>query len=172
MPISLRRPVLAVAGLLLASLFLPAAFARDNRVEALNQRMATAGRSTPRRWTTPMPATMAPGARADAALKQMEAVVSDCGRPGCDLQAILATYKRLLERPVADDMDDGDDDLDPVDVTGNGVPANANAGALLDAGNRSFVQNVQFNPRCRPASAAGSPTCARRCSPATRTSNT
>lgn len=147
MPISLRRPVLAVAGLLLASLFLPAAFARDNRVEALNQRMATAEKQYTQALDDADAGDDGAQARADAALKQMEAVVSDCGRTrGCDLQAILATYKRLLERPVADDMDDEDDDLDPVDVTGNGVPANANAGALLDAGNRSFVQNVQFNP--------------------------
>ena len=147
MPISLRRPVLAVAGLLLASLFLPAAFARDNRVEALNQRMATAEAQYTQALDDADAGDDGAQARADAALKQMEAVVSDCGRTrGCDLQAILATYKRLLERPVADDMDDEDDDLDPVDVTGNGVPANASAGALLDAGNRSFVQNVQFNP--------------------------
>ena len=65
-------------------------------------------------------------------------------------------------------MDDEDDDLDPVDVTGNGVPANANAGALLDAATAASCRTCSSTRRCRPASAAGSPTCARRCSPATR----
>jgi membrane-bound lytic murein transglycosylase D len=148
MPIPFRRPAHAVACLLLASSFAIPALARDNsRVEALNQRMTAAEAQ----YTQALDAADAGDddakARADAALKQMESVVSDCGRTrGCDLPAILATYKRLLERPVVDEMDDEDDDLDPVDVTGNGVPANANADALLDADNRRFVQRVQFNP--------------------------
>ena len=151
MPIPFRH-LRAVACLLLASCVSAAfpAFARDSaRVEALNQRMATAEAQYTQALDDADAGDDGAKSRADAALKQMESVVSDCGRTrGCDLQAILATYKRLLERPVADDMDDEDDDLDldPVNVTGNGVPANANADALLDANNRRFVQRVQFNP--------------------------
>ena len=150
MPIPFLRPAHAAACLLLASFLVIPAYARDSsRVEALNQRMATAEAQYTQALDDADAGDEGAKPRADAALKQMESVVSDCGRTrGCDLQAILATYKRLLERPVADDMDDEDDDLDldPVNVTGNGVPANANADALLDANNRRFMQRVQFNP--------------------------
>ena len=147
MPIPFSRSAQAAACLLFAAIFVFPASARDNRVDALNQRMATAEAQYTKALDDADAGDDSARARADAALKQMEGAVADCGRTrGCDLPAILATYKRLLERPVADDMDDEDDDLDPVDVAGNGVPASANAGALLDADNRRFVQNVQFNP--------------------------
>jgi membrane-bound lytic murein transglycosylase D len=148
MPIPFRRPARVAASLLLAASFSIPALARDNgRVDALNQRMATAEAQYTQALDDADAGDDSAKARADAALKQMETVVSDCGRTrGCDLPAILATYKRLLERPVADEMDDEDDDLDPVDVSGNSVPASANADALLDERNRRFVERVQFNP--------------------------
>ncbi|HET7161183.1 MAG TPA: transglycosylase SLT domain-containing protein [Rhodanobacteraceae bacterium] len=147
MPNPFRRPALAVACLFFATTCIFPASARSNRVEALNQRMATAEAQYTQALDDADAGDDGARARADTALKQMEGAVADCGRTrGCDLQAILATYKRLLERPVVDDMDDEDDDLDPVDVTGNGVPASASADALLDANNRRFVQRVQFNP--------------------------
>ena len=88
-----RRPVPAVAGLLLCLVVpSPAAFARDNRVEALNQRMATA--EAQYRQALDDADAGDDGARASrrGAGWQMKTVVSDCGRTrGCDLQAILAT---------------------------------------------------------------------------------
>jgi membrane-bound lytic murein transglycosylase D len=149
MPIPSLRPVHAVACLLLASVFLatPARARESSRVEALNQRMATAEAQYTQALDDADAGEEGAKPRADAALKQMESVVSDCGRTrGCDLQAILSTYKRLLERPVVEDMDDEDDDLDPVDVAGDRVPASASADALLDERNRRFVERVQFNP--------------------------
>jgi membrane-bound lytic murein transglycosylase D len=154
MPIPFHRPArVAACVLLAASCVFPAAFARNSsRVEALNQRMAAAEAQYTQALSDADLGDDGAKAKADAALKQMEDVVADCGRTrGCDLPAILATYKRLLERPVVADLDDlddvgdEDDDLDPVDVAGN-VPESASADALLDERNRRFVERVQFNP--------------------------
>ena len=152
MPIPFRRPAHAVACLLFAAVVstaFPAQSRGNARVEALNQRMTAAEAQYNQALEDVDAGDDDARARADAALKQMEAVVADCGRTrGCDLPPILASYKRLLERPVLGGMGDEDDDLDldPVDVTGSAVPASAGADALLDERNRRFVQNVQFNP--------------------------
>ena len=142
------RAALAAAFALLAALAAPPAPARDNaRVEALDRRMADAEAQYRQALEDADLGEDGAKSRADDALKQMEGVVADCGRTrGCDLAPILATYKRLLERPVADEMGDEDDDLDPVDVAGGAVPASASADALLDERNRRFVERVQFNP--------------------------
>ncbi len=86
----------------------------------------------------------------DAALVEMEKLVAECGRQrGCQVQPMMAAYRRMLQPPRVSDpelLDEGDEDEDPINIAGDAVPAGATADALLDERNKRFVQMVQFNP--------------------------
>lgn len=86
-----------------------------------------------------------------AALAEMKLVVEACAKQqGCAVDAMLATYERLLQAtPALDDgaLDDaGDDPIDETDLRNASVPETASAAALLSDDGQRFVKMVQFNP--------------------------
>ncbi|MGY0503906.1 transglycosylase SLT domain-containing protein [Luteimonas sp. e5] len=86
----------------------------------------------------------------DAAIGDMEKVLTECGTlRGCPMAQLMPRYRQMLqpapERGV-DEIDEGDEDEDPINIAGDGVPDAATAEALLDDRNRRFIQAVQFNP--------------------------
>jgi len=177
-PVLLVRgwPLLALAAVLS---FVPEAHAqrvsaRDRvKVEALEQRMAAAEKRY--RAALVLVANADPKGKneGDAALEDMEDVISACvAQKGCQVSNMLPAYKRLL-KDNADTRDSEGDELasdgglleaDP-DHTGPlaaDVPEAGRAAALLNDKRHAFDSMVEYKPRpCRPASAAGSPTCAR-----------
>lgn len=91
----------------------------------------------------------------DAALADMEKLIAECsGVRGCQVQSLTPVYRRMLQPKAAADgvrtnddaLDEGDEDEDPINFTGQSVPDSASADALLDERNKRFVQLVQFNP--------------------------
>ena len=85
----------------------------------------------------------------DAAIVEMERVMASCGKTrGCPMEQLMPVYRRMLQpSPGPTEIDDeGDEDENPINIAGDGVPAGATADALLDERNRRFVQAVQFNP--------------------------
>ncbi|PJK10340.1 lytic transglycosylase [Lysobacteraceae bacterium NML08-0793] len=91
----------------------------------------------------------------DAALTEMEKLIAQCSNVrGCQVQSLTPVYRRMLQPKAADapqlagrdELDEGDEDEDPINFTGQSVPTAATADALLDERNKRFVQMVQFNP--------------------------
>ena len=84
----------------------------------------------------------------DAAIVEMEKIMANCGKTrGCPMEQLMPVYRRMLQPDVAGPVDDeGDEDENPINIAGEGVPAGATADALLDERNKRFVQMVQFNP--------------------------
>lgn len=86
-----------------------------------------------------------------AALADMKGVVDACAKQrGCSVDAMLATYERLLQAtPQFDDATAADGNADPIDesdLDDVDVPDSANAAALLGEEGQRFVKMVQFNP--------------------------
>ncbi|KAF1015898.1 MAG: Membrane-bound lytic murein transglycosylase D [Stenotrophomonas maltophilia] len=161
-PVLLSRawPLLALASLLYIT---PDAHAQrvsasdKARVDALQQRMAAAEK----RYTDALVlvGNADPKGRneADAALEDMEDVISECVKQkGCQMSDMLATYKRLLKHDAdaaATDeggADDGGDRLeaDPYHTgpLSADVPEAARAAALLNDKRHAFDSMVEYNP--------------------------
>ena len=95
-------------------------------------------------------------ADANAALEDMEDVVSACvEQEGCSLGAMLTSYERLLKLNADAEAGDGellDGDTGPDDVAdthagiAHDVPQAARAAALLSDGRHDFDRMVQYNP--------------------------
>lgn len=91
----------------------------------------------------------------EAALSDMEKLIAQCSDVrGCQVQSLTPVYRRMLQPKAQaegvqaneDALDEGDEDEDPINFTGQSVPDAAGADALLDERNKRFVQMVQFNP--------------------------
>ncbi|MEH6422064.1 transglycosylase SLT domain-containing protein [Pseudomonas sp. CGJS7] len=87
----------------------------------------------------------------DAALEDMEDVIAAClKQKGCQVNTMLAGYKRLLKATADasastdEDADDGGQ-LDSEGLAAD-VPEAARAAALLSADGQRFVKMVQYNP--------------------------
>ncbi len=83
-----------------------------------------------------------------AVVASMEKLMADCGKQkGCPMDRLVPMYRAMLTPPETPDaMDEGDEDENPINIAGDGVPEGATADALLDERNKRFVQMVQFNP--------------------------
>lgn len=89
----------------------------------------------------------------DAALEDMEDVITACNKQkGCQLTTMLTSYKRLLKANAdaesrAEAGDEEDETLLDADGSfGADVPQAARAAALLNADGQRFVKMVQYNP--------------------------
>jgi len=160
-PVLLARglPVLALASLLLA---VPDAHAqrvsaRDRaKAEALQQRMGVAEKRYTDALLRVANADPKAAGEADAALEDMEDVLSECvGQKGCQMSTLLATYKRLLKRDADAEGDDsvadeaGDTlqaDPDHIGPLAADVPEAARAAALLNDKRHAFDSMVEYNP--------------------------
>lgn len=162
-PVLLARgwPLLALASLLS---FVPEAHAqrvsaRDKvKVEALEQRMAAAEKRYADALVLVNNADPKGKNEGDAALEDMEDVISACiAQKGCQVSNLLVTYKRLLKNN-ADARDGDDSDAIPVDgglleadpdhvgpLTAD-VPEAARAAALLNDKRHAFDSMVEYNP--------------------------
>ena len=150
------RPLPAIAALLLsltAALSAPPAHAQSKRdlaaAAALQQRMEAAEK----RYRDAMLAEDEETATtaSSEALAEVKAVIEACGRQkGCSMQAMLATYERLLKATpqLGEEMfDEADEDpIDEGDFAAGTVPDEANAASLLSEEGQRFVKMVQFNP--------------------------
>ncbi len=151
-------PVLVAASLLSAA---PAAHAqrvsaRDReKIEALEQRMAAAEKRFTEAQLLVANADPKGTAEADAALEDMEDVISACiAQRGCQVGSLLVTYKRLLKRDTdgvaaADEGEEGrplEADPDHVAPLEADVPEAARAAALLNDHRHAFDEMVEYNP--------------------------
>ena len=160
-PVLLARglPVLAFASLLLA---VPDAHAqrvssRDRaKAEALQQRMAVAEKRYTDALLRVSNADPKGAGEADAALEDMEDVLSACvGQKGCQVSTLLATYKRLLKRDADAEGEDSvadeagsplQADPDHIGPLAADVPEAARAAALLNDKRHAFDSMVEYNP--------------------------
>ncbi|MCW4453243.1 transglycosylase SLT domain-containing protein [Flavobacterium sp. MXW15] len=151
-------PVLVALSLLSAA---PAAHAqrvsaRDReKIDALEQRMATAEKRYNDALVLVNNADPKGTAEGDAALEDMEDVISACvAQRGCQVGNLLVTYKRLLKsnsddvQAQAADEDGGllEADPDHVGPLTADVPEAARAAALLNDHRHAFDQMVEYNP--------------------------
>ena len=143
------RSILAVAVLAVISSNAAAASRRDQaNIDALNQRMQAA--EARYRDATVMIGNADPDGQkeSDAALEDMEDVVTACMKQrGCSVPTMLAAYKRLLKLNAdaeADASDEPDTDDHSSAITAD-VPEAARAAKLLSDDHR-FDKMVQFNP--------------------------
>ncbi len=131
--------------------------ARDKaRADALQARMTAAEKRYTDARVLLANADPKGAAEADAALEDMEDVLSACGsQKGCQMSTLLATYKRLLksqadsENPdeVAEDANPPlEADPDHVGPLTADVPEAARAAALLNDKRHAFDSMVEFNP--------------------------
>ena len=152
-----RRTLLVAATLLLA---VPAAHAqrvsaRDKaRIDTIEQRMAAAEKRYGDALLLVANADPKGSAEGDAALEDMEDVISECiAQKGCQVGTLLATYKRLLKKQAdagGDDAEEAGDTLeaDPDHVAPlvADVPEAARAAALLNDHRHAFDDMVEYNP--------------------------
>ncbi len=157
-------PILLAAACLLATSQAWAFSRRDQAAtEAIQQRMAAA--EARYRDALVKIGNSDPGGQkqGDAALEDMEDAVAACSKQrGCQVLALLTTYKRLLKQ-AADGEAMDDDEIDPDDPDpdhiGSGhagagqagtlaadVPEVARAASLLDDRTHNFDDMVQYNP--------------------------
>lgn len=157
--ISRTWPLLALAGLVSLA---PDAHAqrvstRDKaKVDALQQRMNAAEKRYSDALLRVANADPKGSNEADAALEDMEDVISDCVKQkGCQMGTLLATYKRLLKRDADDAGDDAvadeagdrlEADPDHVGPLAADVPEAARAAALLNDKRHAFDNMVEYNP--------------------------
>jgi len=153
--------LLAVAAMLS---FVPEAHAqrvsaRDKaKVEALDQRMTAAEKRYNAALVLVNNADPKGTSEADAALEDMEDVISACvAQKGCQVSNLLATYKRLL-KSNADSQQESEDgtaiadgtlleaDPDHVGPLAADVPEAARAAALLNDKRHAFDTMVEYNP--------------------------
>ncbi|MDY0954274.1 MAG: transglycosylase SLT domain-containing protein [Stenotrophomonas rhizophila] len=161
-PVLLVRgwPLLALAAMLS---FVPEAHAqrvsaRDRvKIEALDQRMAAAEKRY--RDALVLVANADPKGKneGDAALEDMEDVISACvAQKGCQVSNMLPAYKRLL-KDNADNRDGEGDELasdgglleadpDHIGPLSADVPEAARAAALLNDKRHAFDNMVEYNP--------------------------
>ena len=126
---------------------------REREVQALTQRMEAAEARYRDALVKIGNADPAGVAESNAALEDMEDVISACTRlKGCPMSTLLATYKRLLKAD-ADARADGDDvtvesvpGLIDTDLAMVNVPPSAEAASLLSADGQRFVNMVRMNP--------------------------
>ncbi len=155
--------LLAVACLLATSQALALSRRDQAAAEAIRQRMSAA--ESRYRDALVKIANSDPGGRrqGDAALEDMEDAVAACSKQnGCQVLALLTTYKRLLKE-AADGEAIQDDDIDPDDPDPDhlgvaqagslvaGVPEAARAASLLDDKTHRFDDMVQYNPAVQAA---------------------
>ncbi len=154
---SLRPWSLLVATSLLT--VVPAAHAlsaRDQaKVEAIQARMAAAEKRYSDALVLVNNADPKGTTESDAALEDMEDVITACiAQKGCTVSGLLTTYKRLLKQKVdgvaADDEDDAgmpvEADPDHVAPLRADVPEAARAAALLNDHRHAFDDMVEYNP--------------------------
>ncbi|KRG44653.1 murein transglycosylase [Stenotrophomonas panacihumi] len=155
-PVPRPWPLLAVVALLSV---VPPAMAlskRDEaRVEALQTRMAAAEKRYRDAQVLVGNADPKGQAESDAALEDMEDVITACTQQrGCEMGTMLATYKRLLKASTdaqqQDDDDGADDGLleadpDHVGPLAADVPEAARAAALLNDRRHEFDTMVEYN---------------------------
>ncbi|HCR33662.1 MAG TPA: lytic transglycosylase, partial [Stenotrophomonas sp.] len=160
-PVLISRgwPLLALAGLvsLAPNAHAQRVSARDQaKADALQQRMATAEKRYSDALLLVANADPKGSNEADAALEDMEDVISECMKQkGCQMSNMLATYKRLLKRDADaaasdDSADEGGDrleaDPDHVGPLTADVPEAARAAALLNDKRHAFDNMVEYNP--------------------------
>jgi len=160
-PVLISRgwPLLALAGLvsLAPDAHAQRVSARDQaKAEALQQRMATAEKRYSDALLLVANADPKGSNEADAALEDMEDVISECVKQkGCQMGSMLATYKRLLKRDAdaasdedatADAGDRLEADPDHVGPLAADVPEAARAAALLNDKRHAFDNMVEYNP--------------------------
>ncbi len=152
-----RRTLLVAATLLLAvpTVHAQRVSARDKaRIDTIEQRMAAAEKRYGDALLLVANADPKGSAEGDAALEDMEDVISECiAQKGCQVGTLLATYKRLLKKQAdagGDDTEDAGDTLeaDPDHVAPlvADVPEAARAAALLNDHRHAFDEMVEYNP--------------------------
>ncbi|WP_282295517.1 transglycosylase SLT domain-containing protein [Stenotrophomonas sp. PS02289] len=162
-------PVLFVRGwplLALAALFTVAPQAQAQRVsardkvkiEALEQRMATAEKRFADAQVLVANADPKGRNESDAALEDMEDVVSACvAQKGCQVSNLLTTYKRLLKSNADASGEEEQEvagsgpalleaDPDHIGPLAADVPEAARAAALLNDKRHAFDNMVEYNP--------------------------
>ena len=152
-------PLLALAGLvsLAPEAHAQRVSARDKvKVDALQQRMNAAEKRYTDALLRVANADPKGSSEADAALEDMEDVLSACiAQKGCQVGNMLATYKRLLKRDadaagddaVADEAGDRlQADPDHIGPLTADVPEAARAAALLNDKRHAFDSMVEYNP--------------------------
>jgi len=162
-PVLLVRgwPLLALAAMVS---FVPEAHAqrvsaRDKvKVDALTQRMTTAEKRYNDALVLVNNADPKGPREADAALEDMEDVISDCvAQKGCVVSNLLPTYKRLLKSNTDSQQEDDDGlatgegalleaDPDHLGPLAADVPEAARAAALLNDKRHAFDSMVEYNP--------------------------
>ena len=122
-------------------------------VDALNQRMQAAEAKYRAALVQIRNADPEGQKLSDAALEDMEDVITACNKQkGCQLTTMLTSYKRLLKANAdAESRAEAGDEEDeaPLDADGSfaaDVPQAARAAALLNADGQRFVKMVQYNP--------------------------
>ncbi|MGE8225425.1 MAG: lytic transglycosylase, partial [Stenotrophomonas sp.] len=159
MPVSLlsaRRWSLLLATSLLT--VVPAAqaiSARDKvKVDAIEARMTAAEKRYSDALVLVANADPKGTTEGDAALEDMEDVISACiAQKGCQVSNLLATYKRLLKQRAdasgeAQEEDGGPLEADPDHIAPlvADVPEAARAAALLNDHRHAFDDMVEYNP--------------------------
>ena len=152
-------PVLFLAGLIASAPDAQAqrVSARDQaKVEALQQRMAAAEKRYTDAQVLVANADPKGTAESDAALEDMEDVLTACVRQkGCQMGNLLATYKRLLKRETDAGSEDAvtdeagaplEADPDHVGPLTADVPEAGRAAALLNDKRHAFDAMVEYNP--------------------------
>ncbi|MFC5578465.1 transglycosylase SLT domain-containing protein [Lysobacter niabensis] len=144
------RSILAVAALAAISSNAAALSRRDQTsVDALNQRMQAAEARYRDAMVMIGNADPVGQKQSDAALEDMEDVITDCMKQrGCSVPTMLTTYKRLLKLNADAEADASEDDADEDDHSSPlaaDVPEAARAAHLL-ADDHRFDKMVQFNP--------------------------
>lgn len=164
------RRSLAVLLLSLCAIALPAAARVSKRDQAAADALATRMQAAEKRYDDALvlASNNDPKAQAesDAALEDMEDVLSACAQQrGCQVSTLLATYKRLLKlKADARGDDDGEDMVgeadsnDPLDDGGDhssplsaDVPEAERTARLLDDKRHPFDTMVEYNPAIQAA---------------------
>ncbi|MBD3825747.1 MULTISPECIES: transglycosylase SLT domain-containing protein [Stenotrophomonas] len=132
--------------------------ARDRvKIEALEQRMTAAEKRYGDALVLVANADPKGRNEADAALEDMEDVISACvAQKGCQVSNLLTTYKRLLKNTADGQGEDADAvvadgvlleaDPDHVGPLAADVPEAARAAALLNDKRHAFDSMVEYNP--------------------------
>ncbi len=132
--------------------------ARDRvKIEALEQRMAAAEKRYSAALVLVNNADPKGKNEGDAALEDMEDVISACvAQKGCQVSNLLPTYKRLLKNRADSQDSEGDAiasdgglleaDPDHVSPLTADVPEAARAAALLNDKRHAFDSMVEYNP--------------------------
>ena len=159
MPVSLFSvrplPLLVAATLLTVMPAAHALSARDKaKVDAIEARMAAAEKRYNDALVLVTNADPKGTPEADAALEDMEDVLTACiAQKGCQVSGLLTTYKRLLKKQSDGAGDDAVEDVGPLEADPDhiaplvaNVPEAARAAALLNDHRHAFDDMVEYNP--------------------------